>query len=179
MVRRENPRRRCREYEREWRGRCVDVGLADTWLERLNQLEAFRLISVCEGHVSGYSDPHGSVSHVKLRLKEGYLPEVASRWDEHKLALLELVARLFQTGDTYVNLELKLRLRVATGRLGYEEALIARVHRRGRRVSDKVDADTRVWFEKNIPLIEELDAAVVGMWYNGDRPDGPMEGTPG
>ena len=105
---------------------------------------------------------------MKLRLREEYLPEVASRWDEHKLAVLDTVARLFQTGDTYVNLELKLRLRTTTSRLNYQEDMLVRIHRRQRTRSEAMETGMRDWFEATVPRVEELDAAFTHLWYNAD-----------
>jgi hypothetical protein len=172
MLPKSSTRRPCREHEREWRGRCVDRGLEDEWLERLNGLHAFELISICEGHLVGRTDPHGSSPHIKLRLREGLLPQVSSHWDEHKLRVIDAVARLFQTGDTYVNIELKLRLRASAGRLNYQEDLVARVHRRQPRQSDGHDSDTWHWLDGAVSRVEQLDTLMMQLWYNpATRPD--------
>ena len=164
MPPRAHLRRPCREREREWRGRCVDQGLEDEWLEKLNGLRAFQPISVCEGHPVVQADPHGPSPHIKLRLREAPMPRIASHWDEHKLAVIDGVTRLLQTGDTYVNLELKLRLRASTSRLNYQEDLVARIHRRQPRVSHAIDPDTRAWLADTVHRIEQLDALVVELW---------------
>jgi hypothetical protein len=116
MLPRKTPRSKCRDYERERKGVCVDRNLEDDWLEGLNGLEAFSLISICEGHCDRQAEPSRTPPHVKLRLGENLLPSIASRWDEHKMAIVSEVTRLFQAGDTYVNLELKFKLRSGTGR---------------------------------------------------------------
>jgi hypothetical protein len=86
MLPRRTPRRKCRDYEREWSGFCVDRNLEDDWLERLNRLQAFSLISICEGHCDHRTEPSGKASHIKLRLKEGsrrrWLPRPAIGSDE-------------------------------------------------------------------------------------------------
>jgi hypothetical protein len=135
----------------------------------LNGLAAFDLISVCEGHRDRGSDPPRTPPHVKLRLKERLLPGVARRWDEHKMAVLDAVNGLFQTGDTYVNLELKFKLRSATGRLNYQEELILRVHGRHVRATDAMDAQTRDWFLKTVERIESLDRLVDRMWQSVEQ----------
>jgi hypothetical protein len=111
MLPKRTPRRKCRGHEREWRGFCVDANLEDEWLARLNDLQAFDLISICEGHCNRQAEPSRTPPHIKLRLKERLLRGVASHWDEHKMAVVGKVNRLFETGDTYVNLELKFKLR--------------------------------------------------------------------
>ena len=164
MLPRITPRRKCRDYEREWNGFCVDRNLEDDWLERLNGLEAFSLISICEGHCDRQTEPSRTPPHVKLRLRENLLPSIASRWDEHKMAIVSEVNRLFQTGDTYVNLELKFKLRSGTGRLNYQEDLLVRVHSRQARISEEIDAETHDWFQRSVGRIEELDSQMVRLW---------------
>lgn len=66
------------------------------------------------------------------------------------MAVLEEVNRLFQTGDTYVNLELKFKLRQGMGRLVYQEDLTLRVHGRQPRTSEDMDAETHNWFQQSV-----------------------------
>ena len=172
MLPRKTPRRACRDHEREWNGYCVDKGLEDGWLVSLNGLAAFDLISICEGHCDRRTDPPRTPPHVKLRLKERLLPGVARRWDEHKMAVLDAVNALFQTGDTYVNLELKFKLRSATGRFNYQEELILRVHGREVRSADAMDAQTRDWFQETVGRIESLDQLVGQMWQSVEQDAG-------
>jgi hypothetical protein len=102
---------------------------------------------------------------VKLRLREASLTHLASRWDQNKLAVVGAVARLFEAGDTYVNLELKLRLRASAGRLDYQETLVARIHRRGSRPSGDMDLDTARWMENTVDRVAELDRVVNQLWH--------------
>lgn len=170
MLPRKTARRKCRGYEREWRGLCVDRNLEDDWLARLNGLGAFDLISICEGHCDREADPPRTPPHIKLRLKEDLLPGIASRWDEHKMAVLSAVSRLFETGETYVNLELKFKLRSATGRLNYQEDLTVRIHSRQVRTSGEMDAKTRAWFQQSVNRIEGLDDLVACLWHDANQP---------
>ena len=165
---RRTSRRSCRDHEREWQGFCVDENLEDDWLIRLNGLETLGLISICEGHCNRQTESPQTPPHIKLRLKEPLLPGIASRWDEHKMALVSNVSRLFQTGDTYVNLELKFKLRSATGRLNYEERLVLGVHGRQVRLSEEMDGKTRGWFGRSVDRIEELDDLIARMWNRTD-----------
>ena len=169
MLPKRTSRRKCRDHEREWRGFCVDKNLQDDWLERLNDLQAFNLISICEGHCNRQSEPSRTPPHVKLRLKERLLPGVASCWDENKMEVLSKVNELFQTGDTYVNLELKFKLRLGTGRLDYQENLIVRIHGRQARTSEEIDADTDGWFERIVDRIQDIDHHVALLWQDTNR----------
>lgn len=166
MLPKRTSRRKCRDHEREWRGFCVDKNLQDDWLERLNDLQAFSLISICEGHCNRQTEPSRTPPHVKLRLKERLLPSVASCWNENKMEVLSKVNELFQTGDTYVNLELKFKLRLGTGRLDYQENLIVRIHGRQARASEEIDIDTDEWFERTVDRIQDLDHHVVLLWQD-------------
>jgi hypothetical protein len=52
----------CKDYEKPWKNYCVDKGLDDVWLEKLNSLGNFLLINICEGHEKrrgvGEKEPH-------------------------------------------------------------------------------------------------------------------------
>ena len=91
MLTKKTPRRKCTDHEREWRGFCVDKNLQDDWLERLNSLEAFSPISICEGHCNGRAKPTQTPPHVKLRLKERFLSDIAIYWNEQKMVIVSKV----------------------------------------------------------------------------------------
>ncbi|MFL7793674.1 MAG: hypothetical protein AB8I69_16145 [Anaerolineae bacterium] len=86
------------------------------------------------------------------------------------MAILSTVNRLFQTGETYVNLELKFKLRLGTGRLNYQEEMIMRIHGRQERGSEEMDETTRAWFRQCVERVEELDRLVVELWEDGEKP---------
>jgi hypothetical protein len=169
MLPKKTSRRKCRDDEREWRGFCVDRNLEDDWLARLNDLGAFDLISICEGHCGRQTEPARTPPHIKLRLKERLLPDIASRWDDHKMAILGKVNELFQVGDTYVNLELKFKLRSGTGRLSYQEEMIMRVHGLRARAAGEMGPVTRAWFQQSVERIEEVDRFVANLWQSEDE----------
>jgi hypothetical protein len=164
MPTRKTSRRKCRDHEKEWNGFCVDKNLDDDWLARLNNLAAFNLISICEGHCGRPTEPSKARPHVKLKLKERLLPGVAAHWSEHKVALVHKVNELFQAGDTYVNLELKFKLRTATSRLNYEESLVVRIHSREVRTFEEMDARIVDWFQRGVSRVEALDDFVAALW---------------
>ena len=170
MLPRRTARRKCSEQEREWRGFCVDKNLEDDWLARLNGLNAFNLISICEGHYD-QAETSKKSPHIKLRLKERLLPNVVRHWDEHKMAVLTEVSHLFQTGNTYVNLEMQCKLRLGTGRLTYQESVVMRVHGRRARTSGEIDAPTGDWFRQNVSHIEEIDSLIARLWDESRQDD--------
>lgn len=163
MLPKKTSRRKCRDHEREWRGFCVDRNLEDDWLARLNDLDTFDLISICEGHCGRQTEPSRTPPHIKLRLKERLLPGIASHWDKHKMAILGKVNELFQAGDAYVNLELKFKLRSSTGRLSYQEEMIMRVHGLQARAVEEMGPLTRIWFQRSVERIEEVDHFIASL----------------
>lgn len=160
-------RRECRDHERKWRNFCVDKNLENEWLDRLNDLRAFNLIGICEGHFERRAGSPGRFPNMNLRLKEQLLPGIARNWDELRTAMLNEVNHLFQAGDTHFNLELKFKLRAGRGRLVYQEELNLRMRCFESRSSEEMGEKVRRWFEEAIGRIEVLDAIVVD-WYSGD-----------
>jgi hypothetical protein len=139
-------------------------------LVRLNDLATFDLISICEGHCGRQAEPSRTSPHIKLRLKERYLPSIASYWDKHKMAILGKVNEFFQVGgDTYVNLELKFKLRSGTGRLSYQEEMIVRVHGRQARTAEEMGPVTRTWFQESVERIEEIDRFITSLWQGEEQ----------
>jgi hypothetical protein len=145
--------------------------LEDDWLDRLNGLQSLALISVCEGHCGRRTDSSGRMPHIKLRLKEALMSGVARRWDACKMTVLSEVNRLFQSGDTYLNLELRFKLRSSTGRFSYQEDLIVRVHSRQARVAREMDDGTRDWFLQSVSRIETLDRCLERLWSGVEDDD--------
>ena len=145
----------------------MDRHLEDDWLVRLNALGAFDLISICEGHCGRPAEPSSIPPHIKLRLKEQLLPGIARHWDQHKIAVLGKVNEFLQDGDTFVNLELRFKLRSGTGRFSYQEEMIMRVHGRQAAAAEAIDAmcpATRTWFQRSLGRIEEVDRFMAGLW---------------
>jgi len=55
-------------YTREWATFSVDKNLQDDWLTRLNSLQCFELMGICEGHFSCDDD----VAHIVLQARNIY-----------------------------------------------------------------------------------------------------------
>jgi hypothetical protein len=168
MPPRRKPHRECRDYEKEWNGRCVDKHLEDEWLVRLNDLLCLRPISVCEGHADQKPGSSRTFPHIKLRLQEQFLASLVSQWGSLRPVLADELHRLFHLADTYAELELKCRLRWGRGRFPYRETLTLRIHARQARTSEAMDAPTYQWFEQTLSYIEEFDKAMRG----GNSPTG-------
>ena len=85
----------CRPHERRWRERCVDAGLADEWLERLNSLAVLDLISICEGHPDEPEFDHRRTPHINLRVKDPAAEAVADLWNSDRPTLAGLIDEAF------------------------------------------------------------------------------------
>jgi hypothetical protein len=164
MADRRRPARKCKAHEREWNGLCVDRNLDDEWLVRLNQLRAFDLISICEGHCRRPAEPSTTCPHIKLRLKDELLAGSGGIWDEHKMQVVSALGRLFSSADTHVSFELRFKARSGRGRLMYREELTAKVHSRRPRQSAEMEASACEWFDRNLGLVEDLDRLVSSLW---------------
>ncbi len=160
------PSRQCRDLERPWRNHCVDRSLEDTWLEALNALGAFTLISICEGHTSERSNSPRS-PHINLRLKAELVPLAAEVWDSLSAAVADHLARIFDAGSTSVTIELKLQVRLERGRSATRQDFTARIDARRQRVSSSMDPEISDWFLGALKSIEELDRFILADLCHG------------
>lgn len=156
MSARKKPRRACKEYERQWTSFCVDENLEDEWLVRLNALKSFRLISICEGH----SNLRAIFPHINLRLERELHSGIARHWDKVRTAVGNLVVGALQATDTYVDCELKFRIKSGSAGTSYREDLTIKMRSLRPRVSPEMDSDTRRWFQQCIAQIEKVDRFV-------------------
>jgi hypothetical protein len=86
------PRKRFpRDDQLEWNGRFVDIDLEDQWLESLNDLIHFNLISICEGHTDRNRYPH-----INLRLKAAFLPKNHTQKEVLVKTIREIIDNVFK-----------------------------------------------------------------------------------
>jgi hypothetical protein len=154
----------CKDYERVWRDFCIDKNLQDGWLEHLNSLKTLNLVGICEGHPDRAPGAPGRFPQINLRLKELLLPGIAGHWDDLRSAMLNETAKLFQSGDADVRIELKFWLRAGRGKLIYQEDLTVRVRSYRTRDTAEMDAETCGWFERAVDRIDKIDRAVLA-WH--------------
>jgi hypothetical protein len=154
----------CQAHEKKWRNFCVDQNLEEHWLQTLNELNAFNLISICEGHYGERKNPSRKYAHINLKLKEKLLPGFVKDWETLRPQVLNEVHRLFQIGDTYFNLELRFKLRAGRGRLVYQEELTLKMRRFQPREAVQMDPESQAWFEQSITSIQALDQIILD-WH--------------
>lgn len=68
----------------------MDRDLGDEWLERLNKLETFSLVSICEGHINVEQTSVKRRPCIILRPKEAHLRPLTEKWKISKISFLEL-----------------------------------------------------------------------------------------
>ncbi len=149
-------RRPCREHEREWQGRCVDRNLEDQWLERLNSLKAFDLVSICEGHVDRRNRIN-SAPHVNFRLKSEFFNSLITEWREWHDLLDRTAAECFDAASTHFEFELILGTR--STRNGLQRRQVFFVKLRSRTPRSTIDAEESLfdWYENVIPAVTRFD----------------------
>ena len=97
----------CRTWERPWRTFCVDRGLHDEWLERLNDLSSFHLISICEGHAEDRANEKRRLPHFNLRLKDDRLEHLIENWLSFRPLIGASLCSSFD--DRYTTADLEVR----------------------------------------------------------------------
>lgn len=153
---RRRPPRRCRGHERNWKTYCVDRNLDDAWLESLNSLDAFNLISICEGHNA--DDPRRRRrAHINLRLKDSLLPKDIRGFDAQAEALQEPIRRLFNSILTNIDIELRVRWRPSYQSCQVQPDLVIKIQALHDATPHDMNPETHDWFTSVIPRIQEFD----------------------
>ena len=147
--------RKCRPNERLWQDHCVDRNLEDTWLEQLNSLSAFKLISICEGHVSD----EWAQAHINLRVKSQLQPIIWNLWQELQPELHRFV-HSFHLGHTSVDAGLRYTIRNSKTYANTANFDIRIISVAKKRENGQMDDITRSWFEHNIDKIKWFDAVI-------------------
>ena len=131
ILRRNRP---IREHQRIWQDYYVDKNLDDDWLEMLNSLSFYKMISICEGHFHDNNRPRGACPHINLRLKEQYMPLV-----------------------TYADIEFNIKIIASRSREEIRRDLVMHIHSRIARTREELDTNTKTWFQKIIKKVQEFD----------------------
>jgi hypothetical protein len=150
----------CRPFERRWRNFCVDKNLKDDWLERLNSLRSFDLISICEGHPDEPSYPHRRLPHINLRLKDGLAELLLPSWISEKFNFGSVLARSFTNGHTSAQFELRSGFTARQQKSEFEELGLLKLSPRVDILNFDRDQFEVRWFEQNICSVEEFDGFV-------------------
>jgi hypothetical protein len=157
MGNRPRRQRSCRDDQRTWNERCVDKNLQDDWLIRLNGLDCFDLISICEGHLGLGQRSQRRTASINLRMKNIYFEKIAYQWEKYKTNVRDNIQNTLDVDNTNYELELKFSYRNFRNRLSNNENLSIRINCTFQRNSKKIDDVTFTWFDKIVSQIEKLD----------------------
>lgn len=154
--------RPCRDYERPWRGRCVDRNLKDEWLDQLNALSTCSLTSICEGHVHGSGERLAAVPLIKLRLKPELVPAATREWPALSQELTSLLPTLFDLAETRVEAALRLEVRASDAAVRERQELVIKIHSVRVRETEELDGETAAWFETSVAACVAIDEFLKG-----------------
>ncbi len=153
-------KKRCpRPHERQWHDYCVDKNLEDQWLEALNALHAFKLISICEGHIH-YKGRSTRSPHINLRMKKRFLRIFVKKFDAFSVDLYRMFVTIFNDDSTYADIEYKIRFKSShTGKTITRDVAV-HIRSRNMRTSEEMDKETRRWFSNIVKKIQSFDMFV-------------------
>jgi hypothetical protein len=151
------PSTECKTHERPWRDWAVDLNLDDQWLERLNNLETFNLINICEGHIDVYPTSVKRSPRIILRPKEAYIRPLTVHWYDLKKALAAEIERIWPGGESIVEFEIQHRLVKNEDPLEDIEDIIVRVTSERKRDMMILSAWIQKWFRQTLSRIEAFD----------------------
>ena len=154
-MRRRAPRK-CRSHQRIWKTYCVDNNLEDSWLESLNSLQAFNLISICEGHAASGDRPRRR-AHLNLRLKSAYLPKVALNFEAYVDAFRDRIGRTFYDNSCFIDVEFRVHLRPFDRDQCVSHELVVHIKALHAAGAAGMSNETRNWFNAVIPQVISLD----------------------
>ena len=147
----------CKPYERPWQDWAVDRNLDDQWLERLNNLEAFSLVSVCEGHLDVKLTSVKRCPCIILRPKEAYIRPLTIHWYGLKEALAAEIERIWPGAETIVEFEIQHRLVKNVDPLEDREDIIMRITSVRKRDAMTFPEWIDQWFRQTLLRIEAFD----------------------
>lgn len=140
---------------RAWRNYHVDVNLADEWLELLNDLFVFDLVSICEGHWH-MEHPYDASPHINLKMKQCYLSQALVKWNQCKGIIEETVNRM--SNNTYMFIHARLALDYSSPDVSFQnEGFLMEFECSRRRTKDLPETWFANWFGFLVVGIEEMD----------------------
>ncbi len=144
----------CKPYERTWRNLAVDRNIDDRWLERLNGLNAFDLISICEGHLDVKPTSVRRRPSAIFSLKKAYVKPFTIHWYDLKEALAAEIESIWKSEDTIVEIEIQQQIvRYDDANEGDREEIIFRFFSRRKRDAEDFPDWIEKWFVHAISRI--------------------------
>ena len=153
----------CRPHERRWRNYCVDKSLKDEWLERLNDLEAFDLISICEGHGSNAETEHARLPHFNLRLKSPIAERLDDIWSNVRKDVGSAIDRCFNNRFTAANFEFRSGFVKEPGEIHPQDIALLKLTSYVHILDFDASYYNAAWFEDNVAAAEEFDRELTSL----------------
>ncbi|MBL7111903.1 MAG: hypothetical protein ISS19_08185 [Bacteroidales bacterium] len=142
-----------RQDQKSWNGHTVDQNLKDDWLNALNRLSIFNLISICEGHQRS-RDPYGKLPHINLRIKPFLLTTANQIFNNNtKGQLSGILGNLFDHSSYATEIYCKKKSRSLI------DDLTVGMRCRKRKINDHLEF-MNVWFPETIIKIKEFDKTI-------------------
>lgn len=146
----------CGPQERRWRDKCVDAGLDDDWLERLNSLAVLDLISICEGHPDEPEFEHRRTPHINFRVKEIHAETIAAFWNSERDILAALIDKAFLALPLSVVFEVRSGRELRSGSAADFVLCLLKLKPAPLSLDRRPPAKAE-WFRLTIDAIETLD----------------------
>lgn len=150
----------CRPHERRWRNYCVDKNLKDDWLERLNGLTVFDLISICEGHGSEAETELGRLPHINLRLKSPIAEGLDDIWSNIRKYVGQSIDRCFTDRFTVANFEFRSGFIKEGGAIDPQDIAILKLTSYVHILDFNASYYGEAWFDENVAATETFDRAI-------------------
>lgn len=151
----------CESHQRRWRDICVDEGLRDEWLERLNALTYWKPYSTCEGHVGRSGGGAEDHPRVWLLLDEKFNETIANKWDANAEEFQRLREDCFPAEDTISHLHFERNSQIFGTTCGLH--LDSRVKRLSKEISPEISR----WWENTILRLVKFDHKFGQMLLDG------------
>ncbi|MDM7921797.1 MAG: hypothetical protein QUS14_05805 [Pyrinomonadaceae bacterium] len=153
----------CLPHERRWRNYCVDRNLKDEWLERLNALKTFDLISICEGHGSGTDEESRRLPHFNLRLKERLAEQLHTVWSSVRSGIGNAVERCFTSQHVEAKFEYRGGFVKDADGVSPQEIAILKLSSFVRILDFDASFYGAGWFDENVAAAEDFDNEVANI----------------
>lgn len=145
------------DQQRPWQTFSVDAMLEDEWLERLNGLKCFDLISICQGHADAPEDHPRRRPHFNLRLKDEFAEALINDRVQVKDRISEILDRAFETAHTVAYFEIRTGFIKDKKGVAAQDIVLLKVSRHTDLLKDPPTDPLGSWFDENVAAAENFD----------------------
>lgn len=145
------------DQQRPWRTFSVDEKIEDAWLERLNALKYFDLISICQGHADAPEDQPRRRPHFNLRLKDEFAEALINDQAQLKDRIADILDRAFDTAHTAAHFEIRSGFIKDKKGIADQDIILLKVARHLDLLKEQPIDPLRTWFDDNVAASERFD----------------------